>query len=109
MNYLDWLLVLFGAAVAVCGGRLQLRPERIFPGKKRAELGQRALGQLRLLGGSFLFMGVFFSLQMAVDLIRLPWWTGTLSGLAVAIAAVHQVTVRSLRQGQTITEALPGD
>jgi hypothetical protein len=92
MELLDWMLVLFGVAVAFCGGRLQLHPERLFPrGAESGEPDRRALAQLRLLGGCFLFMGSFFTLQMTADLCRLPWWSGALAGLTVAVAAVNLV------------------
>jgi hypothetical protein len=39
-------------------------------------------------------MGAFFALQMTIDLTGLPWWTGTLSGLAAAITAVTLVSAR---------------
>jgi hypothetical protein len=95
MEHLDWMLVLFGVAVAFCGGRLQLHPERLFPrSAESGELDRGALAQLRLLGGCFLFMGSFFTLQMTADLCRLPWWSGALAGLAVAVAAVKVVGLR---------------
>jgi len=91
----DWTLVAFGAAIAVTGSWIQLHPERILP--RPAEpwrLDSAALAQIRLLGACFLFMGVFFALQMTTDLKRLPWWSGTLGGLAAAIAAVSVVDAR---------------
>jgi hypothetical protein len=98
MAHLDWILVAFGAVVALSGGWIQLQPERIYPRPEQPWLDQVALSQLRRLGGCFLFMGVFFTLQMTVDLARLPWWSGTLGGLILSIAAVSLVQTAVRRQ-----------
>jgi hypothetical protein len=106
MALLDWILVAFGAAVAVAGSWIQLHPERVVPGRTGLrqipdwQLDPAAVAQIRLLGSCFLCMGTFFTLQMAVDLMRLPWWTGTLSGVAAAIAAVAVIHARIRRQRQ---------
>lgn len=109
MALLDWIFVIIGAAIALTGGWIQLYPERVIPGQ--SEPGQPAPGQrpdwqldpvariqIRLLGACFLFMGTFFALQMTSDLIRRPWWIGSLSGLVAAIAAVTLVYGRVRRQ-----------
>ncbi len=94
-----WILVAFGAAIAFSGGWIQLHPQRILPRPAvHWRLDPGALAQIRLLGACFLFMGVFFAVQMTTDLKRLPWWTGTLSGLGAAIAAVALVDARVRRQ-----------
>src|SRR5208337_5483035 len=99
MAHLDWILVAFGAAVALTGGWIQLRPEQIFPRPAQSwPLDPGALRQLRRLGACFLFMGAFFALQMTSDLTRLPWWSGTVGGLAVGIASVRLVQVWVRRQ-----------
>lgn len=106
MALLDWILVVFGAAVALTGGWIQLHPERVIPNPARDCLRERqldpgALSQIRLLGACFLCMGAFFTLQMTIDLIRLPWWAGTLSGLAasiIAVCAIHARVCRGKRQ-----------
>jgi len=95
MVRLDWILVAFGAFVALAGGWIQLQPERIYPRPDEAwPLDPNALSQLRRLGGCFLFMGVFFALQMTCDLTQLPWWNGSLGGVAAAIATVSLVQIR---------------
>jgi hypothetical protein len=95
----DWTLVAFGAAIALAGSWIQLHPERILPGPAGEwRLDPAALGKIRLLGGCFLFMGVFFALQMTTNLKRLPWWMGTLGGLGASIAAVALVDVQRRRQ-----------
>ncbi len=99
MAFSDWILVAFGAAIALVGGWIQLHPERILPRQAgRSRLDPAALAQIRLLGACFLFMGVFFALQMTTDLRRLPWWIGTLGGLGAAIAGVAAVNARVRRQ-----------
>jgi hypothetical protein len=101
MALLDWILVVFGFAVASAGSWIQLHPERIYPSQARQPgwpLDPGLLGQIRLLGGCVLFMGAFFVLQMTIDLTRLPWWIGTLSGLVTAFIAVALVSVRARRQ-----------
>jgi len=99
MAHLDWILVAFGAAIALAGGWIQLHPEHIYPRPTDSwPLDAGALSQLRRLGASFLFMGVFFALQMTIDLTRLPWWRGTLGGLFAAIAAV--LLVQAVVRGQ---------
>jgi len=114
MALLDWIFVIFGAAVALAGGWIQLYPERVIPGHVgpghagpgQSEPGQSpdwqlepgARAQIRMLGACFLFMGTFFALQMTTDLTRRPWWMGTLSGLVTAIAAVTLVYGRVRRQ-----------
>ena len=86
----DWIFVAFGAAVALTGGWIQLHPEGILPCEDEDwQLETGGLTHIRRLGSCFLFMGAFFALQMSFDLARRPWWGGTLSGLAVAIAAVE--------------------
>jgi uncharacterized membrane protein HdeD (DUF308 family) len=116
MALLDWILVVFGIAVAFIGSWIQLHPERIIPGKTgspEAEswpLDPVALAQIRLLGGCFLFMGAFFALQMTIDLTRLPWWAGTVSGLVTAIAAVvvvHAQVDRQQREGHRFVQQSP--
>ncbi len=84
MAGLDWILVAFGAAVALAGGWIQLHPERDCswpdPGLRQLSdcpLDPAALAQLRRLGACFLFMGTFFALQMTIDLMRRPWWVGS--------------------------------
>jgi hypothetical protein len=99
MAILDWALVVFGVAVTLTGSWIQLNPERIYP--LQGESWQRdpaAISQIRLLGGCFVFMGAFFALQMTIDLIRQPWWMGTLSGLGAAISAVALVHAQARRQ-----------
>jgi hypothetical protein len=101
MALLDWILVAFGVAVALAGGWIQLNPERVVSGSQRNpgwQLDARTLSQIRLLGSCFLSMGTFFALQMTIDLVRLPWWTGTLSGIAAAVVAVTMVRARVRRQ-----------
>ncbi len=104
MAGLDWIFVVFGVGVALTGGWIQLHPERVIPRDTGPgqladwQLDPAARVQIRLLGACFLFMGVFFSLQMSIDLTGRPWWTGTLSGLVTAIAAVMLVYVRVRRQ-----------
>jgi hypothetical protein len=99
MVFSDWILVAFGAAIALSGGWIQLHPERILPRQAgRWRLDPTALAQIRLLGACFLFMGVFFSMQMTIDLKRLPWWIGTLSGLGSALAGVAAVDARRRRR-----------
>jgi hypothetical protein len=99
MALLDWTLVAFGAAIAVAGGWIQLHPQRLYPQQSRGwQPDPNALAQIRLLGGCFLFMGVFFALQMTADLARLPWWTGTLSGLAMSVLAMKLVNAWVRRQ-----------
>jgi uncharacterized membrane protein HdeD (DUF308 family) len=100
MPLLDWILVAFGVVVALAGSWIQLHPERIVPSQSGLrpdaawQLDSAALSQIRLLGACFLCMGAFFTLQMAIDLMRQPWWTGTLSGIITAIAAVALVHAR---------------
>jgi uncharacterized membrane protein HdeD (DUF308 family) len=100
MALLDWILVVFGAAVALAGSWIQLHPERVIPNQPPPDwqFDPGALSQIRLLGACFLCMGAFFALQMTIDLMRLPWWTGTLSGLATAITAVAVIHARVRRQ-----------
>ena len=109
MAYLDWIFVLFGGALALAGGWVQLHPERIVPAPSDAgqnasaphtdwQLDRSARVKIRMLGAWFLFMGAFFALQMAFDLLGRPWWMGTLSGLMTAIAAVTLVYLRVRRQ-----------
>jgi len=114
--------VIFGAAIALTGGWIQLYPERVVPGQSQpvpSQLGQRpdwqlepgARSQISMLGACFLFMGTFFALQMTTDLARCPWWIGTLSGLATAIAAVTLTygRVRRRRRGTASSSAVPAD
>lgn len=104
MAGLDWILVAFGAAVALAGGWIQLHPEDIVPRQNGlGQLSDRQLDpaartQLRWLGACFLFMGTFFALQMTVDLTRRPWWAGSVSGLVISTAAVSLVYARVRRQ-----------
>jgi hypothetical protein len=110
MALLDWIFVVFGVAVAIAGSWIELHPERIVPGHDipgqsgdaanflEAQLDRRAFTQIRLLGASFLFMGVFFAFQMTVDLVGLPWWTGTISGFVIALLAVTLVGTRAKRK-----------
>jgi len=104
MALLDWILVAFGAAVALAGGWIQLHPERVVPSQTAPpqnpdwQLDPAALAQIRLLGACFLCMGAFFALQMTIDLMQLPWWAGTLSGLVAAFAAVTGIHARVRRQ-----------
>jgi uncharacterized membrane protein HdeD (DUF308 family) len=104
MALLDWILVAFGVTVGFAGSWIQLSPERVLPRRMRSnsvqnwQLDSSALAQIRLLGGCFLFMGVFFALQMTIDIMRLPWWIGTISGFFMAIAAVTIVRMRVRRQ-----------
>ncbi len=124
MALLDWIFVIFGAAVALTGAWIQLYPERIIPGLVQPGLGQLdrqhqsgqnpdwqlepgARKQIRLLGACFLFMGTFFALQMTTDLTRRPWWIGTLSGLVSAIAAVTLVYRQVRRQQRRSRRAVP--
>jgi hypothetical protein len=98
MALFDWILVVFGLAIAFTGCWIQLHPERISPGRE-LEFDSSALAQIRRLGACFLFMGDFFACQMTIDLSKLPWWMGTLSGLVTATLAVIVVSVR-VRRGQ---------
>ena len=98
MALIDWIFVALGAAIAAAGGWIQLHPQRLYPRQSHNwQPDPEALKQIRLLGSCFLFMGVFFTVQMTIDLVRLPWWTGTLGGVAASLAAVILVKVR-LRQ-----------
>jgi uncharacterized membrane protein HdeD (DUF308 family) len=100
MALLDWILVVIGVVIGFAGSWIQLHPERVVPSQMRAgstqnwPLDSSALSQIRLLGGCFLFMGIFFALQMTIDLTQLPWWIGTISGLVMAIASVMLVRMR---------------
>jgi uncharacterized membrane protein HdeD (DUF308 family) len=94
----EWILVFFGAGIALSGSWIQLNPERIFPVDGNWRPAPAALAQVRTLGGFFVFMGVFFAGQMALILSRAPWWTGTLSGLLAAIVAVTLLGARSRRR-----------
>lgn len=104
MAGLDWILVVFGAVVALAGGWIQLHPEDIVPGQpglgqlSDCPLDPAARAQLRRLGACFLFMGTFFALQMTIDLMRRPWWAGSVSGLVTSIAAVSLVYDRVRQQ-----------
>jgi hypothetical protein len=99
MAILDWTLVVFGAFVALSGSWIQRNPERIYPLQGGSwQLDPAAISQIRRLGGCFVFMGTFFTLQMTIDLIRQPWWMGTLSGLAAAVSAVVLVHTQVRRQ-----------
>jgi len=92
------MFVGFGAVVSLTGGWLQLHPEGILPRQDEGwQWEPTALAQIRRLGGCFLFMGVFFAMQMGFDLARRPWWIGTLCGLAIAITAVVLVRAQSRR------------
>jgi hypothetical protein len=97
MALLDWILVVIGIAIAFTGSWIQLHPERISPSQD-LQFDSSSLAQIRRLGACFLFMGDFFACQMTVDLIRLPWWMGTLGGMVTGIAAVLLVSVRSRRR-----------
>ena len=94
MALLDWILVAFGAAVAVAGSWIQLHPERVVPGrtgprKSGLELDPAALAQIRLLGACFLCMGAFFALQMTMTSCGFLGGPD-LSGLVAAIRRRHQ-------------------
>lgn len=113
MFYSGWMLVLFGAAVALSGSWIQLNPERIFPAQDgNWQPDAAALAQVRLLGGCFVFMGTFFAAQMALILLDQPWWLGTLSGVAVATIAMtllnarNRARQRGARKAATENEAL---
>ena len=77
MAHLDWIFVAFGAAITL--PELDtIHPQRIFPRREEPwPLDSGALAQLRQLGACFVFMGVFFALQMTTDLTGLPWWSAT--------------------------------
>lgn len=94
----EWALVFFGVAVAFGGSWIQLHPERILPEQGNWRPDPAALAQIRLLGGAFVFMGVFFATQMAMILIEQPWWIGTLSGIATAVMAVTLLSARNTRR-----------
>ncbi|MGD0479803.1 MAG: hypothetical protein ABSA42_06500 [Terracidiphilus sp.] len=99
----DWIFVAFGAAVALTGGWIQLHPEGILPGEDEDwQLETGGLTQIRRLGACFLFMGAFFAVQMSFDLTRRPWWSGTLSGLATALAGVALVHAQSRRRRRAV-------
>jgi uncharacterized membrane protein HdeD (DUF308 family) len=104
MALLAWTPVAFGVGIALTGSWIQLHPERILPRPvERWRLDPAALAQIRLLGACFLFMGVFFALQMTTNLKRLPWWMGTLSGLGASIATVALVDAQVRRQQRRST------
>ncbi len=117
MVRLDWIFVVFGAVLALTGGWIQLHPERVVPGQPGPhqsgpdwQIDPAARVQIRLLGACFLFMGAFFALQMTIDLVGRPWWTGSLSGLVTAIAAVtlvHARVRRQQRRGRRIVQQSP--
>ena len=95
----EWIFVGLGAVVSLTGCWLELHPEGILPRQGEGwQWAPAALAQIRMLGACFLFMGVFFAVQMSFDLARRPWWIGTLSGLAMAIAAVVLVSAQSRRR-----------
>jgi hypothetical protein len=99
MALLDWTLVVFGTAVALTGSWIQLNPHRLFPFEDgHWNVAPAAIAQVRRLGASFVFMGTFFALQMTIILSRQPWWTGTLSGLFAASAAVALLRSRARRK-----------
>ncbi len=86
MLLLDWLLVLFGALVALVGLWMRRKPGQVFAlAGASPNQDVELLAQVRLLGGCFLLMGAFFAVQMAVDLAHQPWWIGTVGGVAVAM------------------------
>jgi hypothetical protein len=86
MLLLDWLLVLFGALVALVGLWMRRKPGQVFAlAGTSPNQAPAMLAQVRLLGACFLMMGSFFAVQMAVDLAHEPWWIGTLGGVAVAL------------------------
>jgi hypothetical protein len=98
MPTIDWMLVVLGAAVTLPGGWIQINPERVFSvnhGDLRPD--PASLAKVRRLGASFVFMGAFFALQMVVDLARLPWWAGTVSGGVAGILAVRTVKAQGRR------------
>jgi uncharacterized membrane protein HdeD (DUF308 family) len=108
MALLDWTLVVFGAVIAFSGGWIQFHPERLYPRHSRSYWHDAgALEQIRTLGGCFLFMGCFFAVQMTTNLVRLPWWTGTISGLLGSVAAVKlagaRVREQRLRAARRVT------
>jgi hypothetical protein len=63
--------------------------------------------KVRRLGACFVFMGAFFALQMAINLTRLPWWAGTLSGLAAGILTVRALSAQ-VRRNHVLSQAQPG-
>jgi hypothetical protein len=106
MSLFDWLLVVLGAAIALCGGWIQLNAQQLYP-RQLATWGpdRAALAQIRRLGASILFMGIYFSMQMTVDLVRLPWWVGSLMGLPLAILAVRVNGRTCKRRGERVRRA----
>ncbi|PSH03884.1 MAG: hypothetical protein CXZ00_09890 [Acidobacteria bacterium] len=103
MAIFDWILVIFGIAIALAGSWIQLHPELVFPREARVQgwrLEPYQLAQIRLLGASILFMGAFFALQMTINLIGLPWWIGSIGGFIAAIAATVWTKIKIRRQQQ---------
>jgi hypothetical protein len=94
----EWALVFFGVAVAFGGSWIQLHPGRLLPTQGNWRPDPAALAQVRLLGGAFVFMGMFFATQMAMILIQQPWWMGTLGGIATAVMAVTLLSARNTRR-----------
>jgi uncharacterized membrane protein HdeD (DUF308 family) len=97
MTFTEWALVFFGFSVAFGGSWIQLHPERIFPVQGNWRPEAAALAQVSMLGGCFVFMGIFFATQMAIILIRQPWWMGTLSGMATAVMALTLLSAHNKR------------
>lgn len=107
MALLDWILVAFGAGIALTGVWIELRPERVVmlwssqSGMNESgdwKLDAEPLRLIRRLGACFVFMGMFFAVQMTVDLTRLPWWTGTAGGLVASITAMVLVHRKARRE-----------
>jgi hypothetical protein len=105
---MDWMLVVLGAAITLPGSWIQLNPERLFPMNDGSWRPDRAsLMKVRRLGACFVFMGAFFALQMAINLTRLPWWAGTVSGLVAGILTVRALSAHG-RRNHVLSEAQLG-
>ncbi|MDR3765342.1 MAG: hypothetical protein P4M01_14735 [Acidobacteriota bacterium] len=87
MPPVEWFLVLAGTVIALSGAYLRRNPERLFPSHWAPD--PASLAPLRRLGAGFLFMGAFLALQMAVVLTHLPFWCGTLAGVAAGVFLVR--------------------
>lgn len=99
MEYLDWGLVVFGVLVALGGGWIQVRPETIYPRQPdERRLDAASLVKMQRLGLCIHFMGAFFAIQMTADLASLPWWSGTVVGVAVALFSVRKTKQAALRR-----------
>ena len=92
----EWVIVLIGAGVAWGGGWLQLHPARIFPNADESwQPSREAVAQVRLLGGSFVFMGTFLAGQMMMVAARQAWWAGSLAGIALGTMALALLDARA--------------